>query len=374
LTRLIFKEEDNEILNYLEEDGLSIEPEYYLPIIPMILVNGAIGIGTGYSTNIPQFNPEDIINIYLEIIEKIKLIIGDILSIDDIDKAVELIDDDIREIEPYYLGFRGTIIKNEKGSYVSKGIYKWIDDTTLEITELPIGTWTENYKEFLEDLITKNNQYLKSFESHYTAKNVKFILKINEGEEKDKIINEFNLSSTKNLSLNNLHLFTQKGNIKKYENTSEILVEWFKVRIYKYQTRKEKQLNKMKDEFLIISNKIRFILDVIEGNILIMNKKLKDIEEKLVERGYDRYENSYNYLLQLPISQLTADKKESLEKEVATLENEIKKLEETSIVQIWEDELNVLLKEWKSYKIEILEDYENDLKGDLKTIKKRGKK
>jgi DNA topoisomerase-2 len=130
----------------------------------------------------------------------------------------------------------------------------------------------------------------------------------------------------------------------------------------------------MKDEFLIISNKIRFILDVIEGNILIMNKKLKDIEEKLVERGYDRYENSYNYLLQLPISQLTADKKESLEKEVATLENEIKKLEETSIVQIWEDELNVLLKEWKSYKIEILEDYENDLKGDLKTIKKRGKK
>jgi hypothetical protein len=105
-----------------------------------------------------------------------------------------------------------------------------------------------------------------------------------------------------------------------------------------------------------------------------MNKKLKDIEEKLEERMYDRYENSYNYLLQLPISQLTADKKESLEKEVATLEYDIKKLEETSIIQIWEDELNILLKEWKSYKMEILEDYENDLKGDLKIIKKRGRK
>jgi DNA topoisomerase-2 len=373
LTRLIFKEEDNEILNYLDEDGLSIEPEYYLPIIPMILVNGAIGIGTGYSTNIPQFNPEDIINIYLEFIEKIKLIIGDILTIDDIDKAVELIDDDIREIDPFYLGFKGLIVKNEKGSYVSKGVYKWIDDNTLEITELPIGTWTENYKEFLEDLITKSNQYLRSFESHYTAKNVKFILKFFDGD-KDKIIGELNLSSTKNLSLNNLHLFTQKGNIKKYENIGEILIEWFKVRIYKYHTRKEKQLNKMRDEFLIISNKIRFILDVIEGNILIMNKKLSYIEERLEERKYDRYENSYNYLLQLPISQLTADKKESLEKEVATLEEDIKKLEETSIIQIWEDELNVLLKEWKNYKMEILEDYDNDLKGDLKTIKKRGKK
>jgi len=375
LTKLIFKEEDNEILNYLDEDGLTIEPDYYLPIIPMILVNGAIGIGTGYSTNIPQFNPTDIINIYLEYIEKIKLIIGDILTIDDIDKGIELIEDDnIREIEPFYLGFKGLIVKNEKGSYISNGIYKWIDDTTIEISELPIGTWTENYKEFLEDLIIKNNKYLKSFESHYTAKNVKFILKVVEGEDKDKIIGEFNLSSSKNLSLNNLHLFTQKGNIKKYENIGEILIEWFKIRIYKYHTRKEKQLKIMRDEFLIISNKIRFILDVIEGNILIMNKKLREIEEKLEERDYERYENSYNYLLQLPISQLTADKKESLEKEVMKLENEIKVLEGTSIIQIWEDELNILLKEWINYKKEILEDYENDLKGELKTIKKKGKK
>ena len=373
LTRLIFKEEDNDILNYLEEDGLSIEPEYYLPIIPMILVNGAIGIGTGYSTNIPQFNPEDIINIYLENIEKIKLIIGDILTIEDIDKAIELIDD-IREIEPYYLGFRGLIIKNDKGSYISKGIYKWIDDSTLEITELPLGSWTENYKEFLEDLITKNNPHLKSFESHYTAKNVKFILKLSDYQDKDKIVGDFNLSSSKNLSLNNLHLFTNKGNIKKYENIREILIEWFKVRIYKYHTRKEKQLKKMKDEFLLISNKIRFILDVIEGNILIMNKKLKDIEEKMDIEGYNRFDNSFNYLLQLPISQLTAEKKECLEKEVAILEKEIKKLEETSIIQIWEDELKILLKEWINYKIEILEDYENDLKGDLKNIKKKGKK
>ena len=341
----------------------------------MILVNGAIGIGTGYSTNIPQFNPEDIINIYLENIEKIKLIIGNILTIDDIDKAIELIDDeDIREISPYYLGFKGSIEKNEKGSYISKGIYKWLDNTTLEITELPIGTWTENYKEFLEDLIIKNNQYLKTFESHYTAKNVKFILKIVETDDKEKVIKELNLTSTKNLSLNNLHMFTHKGNIKKYENISEILIEWFKNRIYKYHTRKETQLNKMKNEFLIISNKIRFILDVIEGNILIMNKKLKEIEEKLEERKYDRYEKSYNYLLQLPISQLTADKKEQLEKDVATLELEIKNLEETSIIKIWEDELNELLKEWIKYKTDILEDYENDLKGDLKKIKKSGKK
>jgi DNA topoisomerase-2 len=374
LTKLIFKEEDNDVLNYQDEDGLTIEPEYYLPIIPMILVNGAIGIGTGYSTNIPQFNPTDIINIYLDIIERIKLIIGDIISIDDIEKAIELIDDDeIREIEPYYLGFKGTIVKNDKGSYTSKGVYKWLDDTTLEINELPVGCWTENYKEFLEELITKNNPHLKSFESHYTAKNVKFILKLGDYEDKDKMINELNLSSNKNLSLNNLHLFTAKGNIKKYGNVAEILKEWFSIRIYKYHTRKEKQLKKMRDEFLVISNKIRFIIDVIEGHILIMNKKMKEIEDKLEERGFDRFEDSYNYLLQMPIYQLTAEKKEKLEKEVAKLKEEIENLEKTSIIDIWENELTVLLEEWENHKKEVLEDYENDLKGDTKTSKKQAK-
>ena len=94
----------------------------------------------------------------LEYIITNKLIIGNIITIDDIDKAIELIDEnDIKEIKPFYLGFKGTIEKNEKGSYISKGIYKWLDDSTLEITELPIGTWTENYKEYLEDLIIKNN-------------------------------------------------------------------------------------------------------------------------------------------------------------------------------------------------------------------------
>ena len=374
LSRLIFKEEDNDILNYLNEDGLSIEPEYYIPIIPMILVNGAIGIGTGYSTNIPQFNPEDIINLYLNIINDIKTNIGSILNENDIEQCFNLIrEKDIKVIEPYYLGFKGEIYKNEKGTYSSKGIYKWLDNTTIEITELPVGTWTENYKEFLEDLITKNNQYLKSFESHYTAKNVKFILKINDNlrnELEEKILTEFNLTSNKNLSLNNLHLFTTKGNIKKYLDINEILKEWSYTRIYKYQERKNKQLEKMELEYLILSAKIKFIIDVIENNISIMNVKLKDIEKQLEERNYYKYENSYDYLLRMHISQLTAEKKDELEKDVIKLKTDIDELKETSIINIWENELKLLLDEWIKHKNDILEDYNNDLKGEIKNTKK----
>ncbi len=368
LTKLIFKEEDNTILNYLNEDGLSIEPEYYIPIIPMILVNGGIGIGTGYSTNIAQYNPSDIINIYLDIIQNIDNDIGKILTIDDILKTEILINEKpIEDLTPYYLGFKGEISKNEKGNYNSKGIYKWINDTTIEITELPIGTWTENYKEYLEELIINNNQYLKSFENHYTAKNVKFILKINDGLRADlepKILTEFNLISTKNLSLNNMHLFSEKGCIKKYNTTTIIIKEWFQIRLNKYYERKTKQLEIMEDEFKLISAKIRFIIDIISGNIIIMNIKIKDIEEQLEKLEYYKYDDSYDYLLRMPISQLTLEKKENLEKDVIKLKTKIDDLKDMSITKIWELELKELLIEWDNHKKLIEDDYLNDLKGE----------
>jgi DNA topoisomerase-2 len=370
LTKLIFKDEDNMILNYLDEDGVSIEPEYYIPIIPMILVNGGIGIGTGYSTNIAQYNPSDIISIYLEIIKTISSNIGKVLSLEDVNKSIDIINDyDITELIPYYLGFKGDIYKNDKGNYISKGIYKWINNNTIEITELPIGTWTESYKEFLEELIVNNNHpYLKSFENHYTAKNIKFILKVADGckdELEAKILTEFNLTSSKNLGLNNMHLFSEKGCIKKYNTTSSIIKEWFKTRIHKYYERKEKQLSIMEEEYNLLSAKIRFIIDIIEGNIIIMNIKIKDIEDQLEKKEYYKNNDSYDYLLRMPISQLTMEKKEILEKEVKLLKDKIDNLKEMSIVSIWENELNELLVEWNKHKIMIEEDYENDLKGEI---------
>jgi len=370
LTKLIFKEEDNSILNYLNEDGLSIEPEYYIPIIPMILVNGGIGIGTGYSTNIPQFNPNTIINIYLEIINKIDNEVGKILTIEDIEKSITIINDiEVKELVPYYLGFKGEIDKNDKGSYYSKGIYNWVNNTTVEITELPVGSWTENYKEFLEEMILNvNNKHLKSFENHYTAKNVKFILKLNDGSKEDleeKILTEFNLTSSKNLSLNNMHLFSEKGCIKKYNNTTDIIKEWAIIRINKYYERKDKQLSILTDDFNILSAKIKFIIDIINGNIIIMNIKIKDIEDQLENAEYYKCNDNYDYLLKMPISQLTLEKKENLEKEVEKLEIKIKELKEMSIIKIWENELQELLIEWNNHKEMIEEDYMNDLKGDV---------
>ena len=390
LTRLIYKEEDNCILNYLEDDGVSIEPEYYAPIIPMILVNGGLGIGTGFSTNIPQYNPEDIIKICNNICDNIDKEIGKINSKDDLERTYNVIkSQEIINLTPWYLGFQGVIDKCDK-SFTSKGVYNWISDSSVIITELPIGTWTDDYKEFLEGLIINNSPLLKTFESHYTSMNVKFILHFNAGARAkmgDKFETEFKLVSSKNLSINNMHLYSEKNAIKKYENTSNIIKEWSLMRIQKYYERKEYQINLLEKEFNILSAKIRFILDVINGIILIMNKKMVDVAEQLTTLKYpkilndedkdtdddDKKSKGYNYLLRMPIYHLTYEKKSLLEKEVSDLEDKLKNLKETSIQQIWRDELNALLVAWKEHRDAIELEYSNDKSGIVEKVEKKKK-
>ena len=160
ITRKVFSDLDDNILDTLYDDGNPVEPIYYAPIIPMILVNGAKGIGTGFSTDILPYNPEQIINYLLELIEN-----GTVNS--------EF------KIEPYFEGFKGTVelvqcSSNQK--YLIKGIYKRIGENQIQILELPIGSWTTNYKEFLENLIdgnkNKNNAYIKDYIDMSTEKNI----------------------------------------------------------------------------------------------------------------------------------------------------------------------------------------------------------
>jgi DNA gyrase/topoisomerase IV subunit B len=379
LTRLIYRDEDSNILNYLEEDGQSIEPEFYIPVIPMILVNGGVGIGTGFSTNIPQFNPEDIISICMKVCNGI--------ADKDVTESQSFINKmKIEEFVPWYLGHTGKILKSDKGSYVSTGVYSWIDDNTLEITELPIGTWTEDYKEYLENMITSGSNYLKSFDNHYTSKNVKFVLNFNgdvRGKLGNKFESEFKLVSSKNMSINNMHLYSNVGAIKKYDNTSDIIREWCKVRIQMYDKRKKYQIKILEKDFKVLSAKIRFIIDVIEGRIVVMNKKIAEIIAKLVELKYPKIskdddtnddtkdganeqvsdDNGYNYLLRMPISQLTYDRKIILEKEVDELSKKLNDLRNTSLDKIWKNELQDLLNAWKAHREYIETDYENDKNG-----------
>ena len=118
----------------MEDEGQSIEPTHYLPIIPLVLVNGADGIGTGWSTSIASHDPRDII-------ENLKRLMKG---------------EQPTKIHPWYKGYKGEITEAEGGQgYIVTGQYEIKDDNILEITELPIGKWTRDYKNFLEELALK---------------------------------------------------------------------------------------------------------------------------------------------------------------------------------------------------------------------------
>lgn len=132
MTRAIFHPNDDGLLNYLVEDGSSIEPEYFMPVIPMVLVNGADGIGTGWSTQIPNYNP-------IEIVENLRRMMRG---------------EDPERMNPWFRGFRGSIERVEQDKFKISGILEKLDDATIEITELPIRKWTQDFKEMLEEFVT----------------------------------------------------------------------------------------------------------------------------------------------------------------------------------------------------------------------------
>jgi DNA topoisomerase II len=379
IAKAIFIQEDNAILKRLDDDGVLIEHEYYIPVIPMILVNGGLGIGTGFSTNIPNHNPGEIIGECKKLIQALDKE-PVITNKEDLKNMYAIVDKTrLSQLKPWYLGFKGTITPDKENSFQSRGVWKWIDDQTVEITELPIGIWTEDYKDFLMNMIANNSPVLKDFENHYTDKSVKFILKFYPNVRAGVEVNfetEFKLVSNKNLSMNNIHLYNEAGAIQKYKNTSEIIKEWSKIRLEKYYDRKKHQIKVLENKYTLLSARVRFILEIIAGTLLVMNRKQKDLEADLKAKGYPMLsetvevdtdeetsaENkeeqkdlkievlSYNYLVKMPIQQLTYEKKMALEKEANALQLLIKELKSKTLQNMWLEELTKVEELWNEYK------------------------
>ena len=395
LTMLIYREEDFPILHYQKEDTLLIEPDYYIPIIPMVLINGCSGIGTGFSTNLPNFNPTDVITICISIADAIP---ESIKTENDVVIAQEIINNlNIKDINPWYLGFTGQITKNnvKTDSFISKGRYTWIDDQTAEITELPIGKWTDDYKEFLTEMINQGSPVLKDFDSHYTTKNIKFILKLYP-DVRDKIEAtfeaDFQLSTSKSLSLRNIHLYGEDGAIKNFKDIQTVIKDWACIRIEKYLERKNYQIKKMETEYTYLSAKVRYIQEVIDDVIILKNKKSKEVDKMLSDAKYPKMhikkisidegtdleaanedseafadseaqldaDGGYKYLRSMHMDQVTQEKKAKLEKEAADLFAAIEHLKNKSIQNIWKEELEVLNEAWRQYRMDVDREYEDD--------------
>jgi DNA topoisomerase-2 len=318
IIRKVFREEDDPILNYLDDDGIPVEPEYYLPIIPMVLVNGAEGIGTGFSTQILPYNPLDII-----------------------DNIKNMMDDKpLKELKPYFHGFKGKISQEEK-TFSITGNYE-VSNGDLVIDELPIGMWTSVYKEFLNDLEEKKE--ILKFTNENTDEDVHFRITL-DGKKVDdlsdkELVQKFKL--IKKISITNMHLYDKDDRIKKYTNVNDILKEFYAVRLIAYTTRKNYYLDKYKKELDALKWKMKFIEEVLDDKIVVYRKKRDDIIAQLIKKKYPVLDNDqkYEYLLSLPIHSFTYEKIEELKEKITNKEEEIATLDSKDEKELWKEELD----------------------------------
>ena len=333
IVKHIFKEDDFDVLTYLDDDGTMIEPEYYVPVIPTVLVNGAIGIGTGFSTNIPCYDPKEIIN-------NLKRMLNG-------EEPLDMI--------PWYKGFTGNITDKE-----SKGKYRKISGTKVEVTELPIQVWTEDFKNHLDCYIDKHPKTLKDYESHYTETSVKFILQFQNSSVLDDLLKEtdgpnkfekdFKMSSTRAVNTNNMHLFDKNGVITKYANVSEILKEFYDVRLEYYVKRKEHKLNQYEKELLNLDSRIKFIMSIIDEKLKVANGKKEDIIKFLENNKFPKMNDKYDYLINMPVYNLTYEKKEELLKEFNNKDSQYEMYKKKTIENLWMEDLSELEKHLKNDK------------------------
>jgi DNA topoisomerase-2 len=322
----IFIKEDNDLLDFLEDDGEKIEPLFYLPIIPMILVNGSEGIGTGFSTLIPNYNHVDIINWYIDKLNNKKT----------------------KELTPKFNNFKGDIFKYDENTYVSAGICS-IEKDKIIITELPIKLWTSVYKEtldeFIEDGIIKSYiNYSSDTEIHFELKpiDIDYIIKLNESND------EFNLNKLKKLlklyktiKLSNLTLYDQNLKLKTYNDVNEICESFYKFRLPYFEKRRELLIKNINDEIILLNNQINFI-NLVKSNSKIFNLDNNLLIKMLEDNKIKKYNNSFDYLLNMNFRQLSYENLSKLENKIKELKKEKKELENSNGKELWLNNLNDL--------------------------------
>lgn len=329
VTSLIFRVEDSPVLSYTSDDGVNTEPVYYVPVIPMALVNGLEGIGSGFSTSVPSYNPRDLI-------ENIRRRL----------KGLQY-----KDIHPWYRGFEGSIDPVET-NYKSSGNYT-IDCNLVRITELPVGTWTSNYKLYLESLIEK--KLITNYTERCTDAEVDFtvvfpdedaVLKL---EESGTLVTLLKLSSS--IRTSNMHCYSAINNVKKFEDVTQIQEEHFLTRLETYRLRKEHMLKVLEHEVQLLEAKARFINSKLSGEIVIEGVSFDMVMSTLESMGFpklgksfDDSEKSYGYLTSMNMFDVTKERVAKLMETVESKNSQLSTLRVTKPEDMWLAELAILEK------------------------------
>ncbi|KAJ2052027.1 DNA topoisomerase 2 [Coemansia sp. S16] len=376
ITRMIFHKNDDALLENLTDDGKVVEPRWFVPVLPMVLVNGVEGIGTGWSTSIPNYNPSDIIANIRRLMNHQPL----------------------EPMTPWYRGFRGSIEKLSADRFRSLGTIEKISDTELHIAELPVRVWTESYKSQLNKWMTngdKSPAIIRDFRYNASTLTVDITLTLTEEQmqkaEAEGLETRFKLSAS--IATSNMVCFDRAGRLRRYGSAEEIIEDFYPLRLRYYQLRKESMAEKLGRDLQMADNRARFVMEIIQKKLTVNNRKRKDIIQDLRDRKYEpmpkkvrpvvagdpdteqaaEAEDSgevsdYDYLLSMPIWNLTMEKVEKLLKEKNDIQQKLEDLLALTPIDLWTTDLEEVEKLWDV----MVADYEQRLVDDEENRRSQG--
>jgi DNA topoisomerase-2 len=287
--RLLYQ--DFELLDNKIEEGEKIEPEHFLPIVPTVILNGTSGIAVGFATNILNRNPKDVVDACISEVNGKRM----------------------KTLAPWIEEFKGTFtrdLENPKTWKIS-GSYQVINTNTVKITAIPPNYTYERYEEILNLLQEKG--IIISYDDN-SSETIEYVLKFKRSILKDLISKDrleralrLNTQETENLTT-----IDENGELKIFNKAEEIVKHFVSVRLGWYQTRKDYLINKTEKQLALVTNKAKFIKDIIDGKLKINNVPKDKIIAYLKTNDYDTVHGSYDYLLSMAIHSLTKERYEKL--------------------------------------------------------------
>lgn len=360
-TSCLFDKRDSAVLDYLYDDGMKIEPEYFAPILPMVLVNGSQGIGTGYSTTIPSFKLDTIINNLRVLLE------DDARETNQVSDGSDGGEITIRKMVPWFSdAWKGTVVADpsKPGVYVTRGLWTKKSSNKLLITELPIGTWITPYVEFLKSLcdeykpmkagdinpnakhplcgLLANVEYIKPSEDADENTDIQILVEFLNAKTLDNCNIEKDLKLTSSISTNNMYLFDSELTLQKYSSPEDILQDYYSVRVELYEKRRNHIIKVLTHELYVLTNKIQFIKDYISGDLRVSRVEESQVLKQLEDQEFYKVDDSYDYLLNLPIKSLTQNRISALENQCLGKRQELDYYATTNCYKLWLHDLDKL--------------------------------
>ena len=275
---------DFDLLTPKFEEGYEIEPAFFLPIIPTILINGGSGLAVGYRSDILNRSPKEVTAACIAALQGKKF----------------------KAIKPRLNNFKGTYenVEDNPRKWVISGSYEKLNSTMIRVTELPPSMTYQKFEVVLEGLV--NDKKIKSYDDN-SKDNVDYTLRMSREEVEHYMKKPALLIADLKLRDNATEFFTtldEHGKLKIFESASEIIEYFVAFRLGYYEKRKAHQMARLTEELRFLNNRAAFIKAILDGKLVVNKRNKDDREAQMVALGLDRKDGSYDYLHRMSIDSL----------------------------------------------------------------------